>query len=281
MKCIRIYSVVAVMISGVMLMSCEKDVHLKMLLESIEFSQDNHQIMFDYEYDSKNRLTKRILHNYGAYPAILNFNTEGDLLEYKYEGSRPRDNSYATFSRNSNIITFVYSGMIPGYWNEKGEIELNVHGFPVKLTSEYNELGFSGYEKTVSSTITLTWHNGNITKEEWEEESVILRYEYENGKELIETIEDSSAGTNTFTHDGNKTPFNNCTTPKWVLWWLNRYPRSFINGWYNANNIKTKTRANGCIITYDYTYNKTGFPMTQTWKDQTSTYSIAYTYNGK
>jgi hypothetical protein len=277
MKSISFYLVVAVMI----LSSCEKDVHQEMLLESIDISQDNRNyIIFDYEYDSKNRLTKRILHNYGAFPGTLHFNTEGDLLEYKYEGSRTREDSKASFSRNGNIITFVYAGMIPGYWNVKGEIELNDYGYPVTMKSKYYELGFSPYEKTVSSTITLTWQNRNIIKEGWEEESIILKYS-ENGKELIETVEGSDAGTKTFTHDGNKTPFYNCTTPKWVLWWLNRYPRSYINGWYNENNIKTETRADGSIITYDYTYNQTGFPVTQTWKDQTSTYLISYRYKGE
>ncbi|MFN2396275.1 MAG: hypothetical protein ABR597_11365, partial [Bacteroidales bacterium] len=85
----------------------------------------------------------------------------------------------------------------------------------------------------------VTWQNGNVIKEEWEEESVFIRYNPENWQEVIETIEDSSVGKITFTHDDKKAPFYHCTTTKWVLWWLNRYPRLSFYGWYNTNNIKT------------------------------------------
>ena len=238
------------------------------LLESI-----NKQIV--YEYDSQNRITR-----YGY--VKLYYNAAGDLE--KYHWFQIRSGKDITFSNNGNkiifnYISYPYSAAQAVEITADGEIELNDQGLPVKMTSEfvqYHEKYTNGIISITnwSYTATLTWQNENLTKLEWERED-------EQG---------SSAGTKTFTHDDKKTPFYHCNVPKWALWclspdWIYAYyvyyghDDKYVYNGYNENNIKTETwEEDGTAITYEYTYNDYGFPVTRTWVDGTNTYTETYTY---
>ena len=215
-----------------------------------------------YNYDSQNRITQY----YRNYITFMDYNAEGDLITYQQSMGQGKGGQ-ATFSKNDNKITFN-NFIRPAFGASSelnGELELNDQGLPVKLTSEYVsryvDSGVLSYEYWTYTDILLTWQNGNLTKINWKKED-------ENG---------SSAGTKTYTHDNKKTPFYNCNTPKWALWWLDYYGHNKNYG-YNENNIKTETMEDGSTRTYEYTYNDDGFPVKRTWVDETITYTETYTY---
>jgi len=287
------YLVVATMIFGTALTSCKKndDNQRDWLLETIIVSQYNalsdnvYQVKYVLEYDNKNRITKRIMHNYSHWiddwggeisPISLNYNADGCLVEYDSKWYWRDPWNQTAFFQNDNKITFTTTYYHPlGSTNGtiNGELELNVQGLPVKLTSEHIESSISYAEIetrerviNLSYTATLTWQNGNLTKTIWEREDETLRYIFTDleSKELVEREESSSSGTITFTHDEKKTPFYHCNTPKWFFLWNEKYGFG-SNYEYNANNIKTETIEDGSTITYEYTYNDDGFPATRTW----------------
>ena len=208
----------------------------------------------------------------------LEYNVDEDLIEYKIIGWRPRDGNCVTFFKNGNIINFRGGGLLAGDVN--GELELNTQGLPVKLMYEHVILSMSGgTERIVSYSVALTWQNGNLTKADWEEERVTLRYfDWETWEEIFERTEEASTGTITFTHDEKKTPFYHCNTPRWFFLWRDYTWYNEYHGWYNVNNIKTLTREDESIRTYEYTYNYDGFPVIRTWGEGTTTTTETYTY---
>jgi uncharacterized repeat protein (TIGR02543 family) len=236
------------------------------LPESIIVSRNDYQTKYEYVYDSQNRIARRTYNGYSGSNLTFNYNAIGDLTEYNYHYML--DSKNVTFSKNGNKITFISSFGTRFYSRtENGELELNAQGLPVKLTSE-NVIGQLGTSPVRwSYTLTLTWQNGNLIKTEWVRKD-------ENG---------SSAGTKTCTYDDKKTPFSQCNTPKWFFWWIDFFGHENVfygnNKVYNKNNIKTETRENGHTITYEYTYNDDGFPVTRTWVAETNTYTQTYTYH--
>ena len=196
------------------------------------------------------------------------------MVEYSVRYIGPRNPwSNTRFSKIGNKIAFITTNYHPfGYRNGNvyGIFELNEQGYPVNLKTEnYVREHFRGSDYWSTTIVAFTWQNGNLTKTEWERED----------------IDGSSAGTLTFTHDDKKTPFYHCNTPKWILWWLNYCNWNGFNEYYgghnygyNENNIKTETRKGGTTITYDYTYNDNGFPVTRAWNAEASAYSETYTY---
>jgi len=232
-------------------------IQIEGLLDIITTSPQGNSIK--YIYDSQNRVTRYIC---SYYITILNYNADGDLVQYQQSIGQGRGYS-TTFSKDGNKITFIIMDRPAiGVSNTvNGELELNAQGFPVKLTSEHVQMYWGVVEHYCFYTVTLTWQNGNLIKTEWERED-------ENG---------SSAGTVTYTHDDKKIPFYHCNTPKWALWWLDYY-RNFGNYGYNENNIKTETGEDGSTTTYEYTYNDDGFPVTRTWVEGTYTLTETYTY---
>ena len=247
------------------------------LLHTFIVSQENSQTWYEYYYDSQNRFTEC---TGVSHIKTLNYNAAGDLVKY-FEGTNiylPRGSgSETTFSKYDNKITFTtWYRILFGGGDVKGELELNAQGLPVKMTSETVQ-HYYGSDANWSHTVTLTWQNGNLTKAEWERED-------ENG---------SSAGTVTYIYDDKKTPFYHCNTPKWFWWWFNFSRWNGYNEYgdknygYNENNIKTETwEEDGSTITYEYTYNDDGFPVTRTWEQGwewvwgygTTTFSETYTY---
>jgi hypothetical protein len=229
---------------AVMIASCKKETKRDVFLLE-EMTEGNWRDAF--EYDNQDRLTKYIRQMTGQpeYVRTYTYNATGDLVEEK--GSDYK----ITFSKNGNTITYIKENQ---YGSENGEIELNVQGFPVKWTFE----GVSE-EEWYKSTNTYIWQNGNNTTtesvEEWEEDGVKV----------------SNAGTSTYRYDDKKSPFYHCKSPNWVLWWTVGY---FVN------NLTSETWANGITtITYEYTYNDAGFPVTRKRSNYSQT--ATYTYKKK
>ena len=203
------------------------------LPETIDIWQDNRgPTIVRYKYDSQNRFTeKRLILNNSGYiltsDIYLNYDANGDLVEYKDYRS-PLSRSMGTkFSQKGNKITFILNDhyCVSCDRTVKGEFELNAQGFPVQLT--YEEEYSQGYVFTAKSrtyaVVSLAWQNGNLTKsewvEDWEKENV---YRDPDSGEInhVEREEGSNAGTRTYTHDDKKTPFSQCNTPKWFFWWI-------------------------------------------------------------
>ena len=272
------------------------------LPETIEIWQNSYgstQLM--YKYDSQNRYTeKTVIMNNSVYildlSVELNYNEDGNLEKYSQHRSPSSRRAGSRFSKDDNIISFVFSplGTANSSRTVNGELELNAEGLPVKLTFEEDYLHSynSGSRTITSSAATFTWNNGNLTKTEWGREYVSEIYivTYPNDeyhREGPEIEKGSSAGTITYTHDDKKTPFYNCNTPKWVFVWIdfisNEHSIYGNNKNYNKNNIKTETREDGSTITYEYTYNGDGFPVTRTWESaniwETGTITETYTYH--
>jgi uncharacterized repeat protein (TIGR02543 family) len=240
------------------------------LLESIIVSgyndlyDYNYQHVYVFEYDSQNRFMRFTTSPYYNGTTSLNYNADGDLVGYYwiYQG---RDWVSATFSKNGNKINFTIEQYL-NRWsrtNANGELELNDQGLPVKVTSESEsrQLGVGGVVSNWSNTVTLTWQNGNLTKTEW----------------VREDEQGSSTGTINYTHDDRKMPFYYCKTPKLGFWLFYYVGNDEFYG-FNENNIKTETREDGSIITYEYTYNDDGFPVTRTWATSVGTATETYTY---
>jgi len=257
----------------------DKDVEVKAIFQPFAgllggsiFSQNNNQTWYRYEYDRQNRFTKHAEYSYyESYIETLNYNVAGDLIEYSAKFTRPRNPwSETRFSKRFDKIYFITTTYLPrGSKNVYGEIELNAQGLPIKLVTENSEryMGVAG--DWSHTTVSLTWQNGNLTKADWERED----------------DKSSSAGTVTYTHDDKKTPFHNYNTPKWVLWWLNYgswdgYKENYggMNYGYNENNIISETREGVSTITYEYTYNDEGFPVSRAWVEEIDTYSETYSY---
>ena len=210
-----------------------------------------------YYYDIQNRIISQ----------GLTYDNDGDRIKYKscYTSARCT-NAWLTKNGNKITVSKSYHPTAYLFGSVNGELELNAQGLPVKLTyKEESENGATFFVNTTTHTVvSLTWQNENLTKIEWESESVIEeRHDWEEESVITRS---SNAGTVTYTHDDKKTPFYHCNTPKWFFWWFS-YDGSFneIDG-YNKNNIKTATREDGSITTYEYTYNDAGFPVTRTWE---------------
>ena len=227
-----------------------------------------------YQYDSRNRISQGIMYNH----FYLTYNDEGDLIEYEscYISSRC---TRAKFSKNGNNITFTtdYHPTVSLFGTVNGELELNAQGLPVKLT--YKEEAQQGYEFIVNTTthavVSLTWQNENLTKKEWESESIIEEKHWSDEESVIK--KESTTGTVTYMHDDKKNPFYLCNTPKGFFWWLSYDSFNDFYG-YNKNNIKNERREDGSTITYEYTYNDNGFPVTRTWESALWNEIITETY---
>ena len=198
------------------------------LLKEIQFSDGERSV---YEYNDQDRITKYTIYDdegQSYWVSTYAYNADGDLIAQK-------ENDFTiTYIKDGNKITFV---------DEDGgrtEIELNAQGLPVKDTYEWEWV--SEDEKFWSKyTTALTWLNGNLIKTEAEDE-------WEAGSEAS-----SETSSTTYTYDDKKTPLYNCKTPKWFLWW---------DGYNINNNIKTLEK-DDFTVTYEYTYNDDGFPVTR------------------
>ena len=244
------------------------------LPKSIIVSQDNYLTKYEYVYDSQNRITKSIRYSYRTdderwdlnSALTLDYFDDKDLVELSgHNYVQPRAFTRTVFSKKSEKITYSYSMPTLTYYREEGELELNAQELPVKQMYKYffRDLNSGDWIEGFIFTATYIWQNENHTKTDWESK---------NEQDLI-------AGTVTYTHDDKKTPFYRCNTPKWVLWWLYNCWGNNENYRHNENNIKTETREDGSIITYEYTYNDDGLPVTRTWVDGTTKNMVTYIYD--
>ena len=147
------------------------------------------------------------------------------------------------YDDNENKIEFTKKGNKITFVDDEGgytEIELDDQGFPVKSTYKWGNW--------YKSTTIYTWQNMNLTG---------IKIEDEWGKHF-ETF------SYTYTYDNKKAPFFHCKTPKWFL---------SCEGYDIMNNKKTRSEET-LYVSYEYTYNNEGFPITE--KESNS--SITYTY---
>jgi len=261
-------------------------VPLVVLPDIINIWQNNYgTTKYVFHYDSQNRITEaRMRSNIFA----LNYNADGDLVDYYDPGDPTTWSPSAKFSKYGNKITFIssYHPDVSTVGSVNGEIELNAQELPVKLT--YQEETEDGIDYTTYTTthavVSLTWQNENLLKKEWKSESVVELIHWSEKESVI--TKSSTSGAEIYTHDDKKNSFYNCNTPKWFFWWLNYYEYKMIYG-FNKNNIKTVTREKvGSIITYEYKYNDDGFPVTRTWEEgwewiwgyETTTFTETNTY---
>jgi len=145
------------------------------LLESISvlghnaLSDNVYQLRYEYEYDSQNRIAKCIIYQLESVDVwrmdsehTLDYNADGDLERYDVYGyyGAPHTN----FTTNGNKITFYRSHKITQQISitENGELELNDHGLPVRLTSKSEQHHSSSGTSTSFYTFILTWLNGNL-----------------------------------------------------------------------------------------------------------------------
>lgn len=287
------YLVIAVMIFGAALTSCkENDDNPREfnvpLLDSIFVSEHNalsdniFQIEHGYEYGCQNRITKRGTVRYGYSDYVLYYNASGDTIKYTscYISSRCYRFTFSKSGKKVNVF-IRYHPTVSLFGSINGELELNAQGLPVKLTyEEVGEYSTNGSNYRNITVVTLTWQNRNLAKMDWETgwETENVSLNWKTGEiDHVESEEGASAGTVTYTHDDKKTPFYHCDTPKWALWLLD-YFKQDVNYGYNMNNIKTVTREDGNSITYEYTYNDDGFPVTRTWDEEAIIYTEKYIY---
>ena len=241
-------AVIAICLAVTMFASCkknQKDTEQDVFLLEERRSGGNIDLRHVYEYDNQDRMTKCFSYIDGQsfWISTLVYNTYGDLVELINEDLRNTGNIYKnSYFKNGNKIT------IEGF-NNNPTIELNVQGFPVKLTFENKESGNW-------SEFILIWQNGNLIEEEW--------------IDVREGV--MTEGSTTYTHDDKKSPFYHCKTPKWYVWWSAW--EGF--GYWNKNNLETIT-GGGKDGTCEYTYNNDGFPVTSiVYRDTTM-----YTYRKK
>ena len=209
------------------------------LLEEIRCSAGER---FVYEYDNQDRITKYTIYGANGQPewvSTYTYNVEGDLVEQK-------DNDFIIrYTKNGNKIAFI---------DEEGgraEIELDAQGLPVKDTYEWVDDSGMFWSK---HTTVLTWQNGNVIKTEATDE-------WKTGSET-----GSEISLVTYTYDDKIAPLYHCKTPKWFLWW---------EGYNINNNIKTWNKEDSSI-TYEYTYNDDGFPVTRKANNNSITDTFIY-----
>jgi len=107
-----------------------------------------------------------------------------------------------------------------------------------------------------------------------------IDYEYKDGN-LIRVFWGESAYEDNYSYDDKKSPFSNCTTPKWLL---QRLSGIYSTG-ASKNNVVSYEGENG-KGTYKYEYDSDGFPLklTRTYKpwegDEVYTTITNYTYYG-
>jgi len=204
---------------------------------------------YEYEFDNQDRMTKKseYIVAEGRLLAVYTFkyNAAGDLVEWETEvPNDPTMNSKITFTKSGDKITWY-----TGSGARHNEIELNTQGLPAKYTW-INNRGGNDWDK---ETRNFTWQNGNLTQmdgiEEWK----------------VDGEEGSEDWTDKYTYDVSLSPFYHCKTPKWYLYvYEGRHLCS-------VNNVKTETWDGGGV-TYTYTYNADGFPLTRTGGGFTETY---------
>ena len=244
--------------------SCEKEDEKEegvILLErSNQSAYHNHSTYTLYEYDAQRRITKRSVYYYPEilYSAYtLTYYVDRILLEYQ-------SGETTTFIKNGNKISIDYGGY------QTVEIELNAQGLPVKQTS-IQVYGSSYWEMQTS---TFAWENGNLIQQGWEQ------YREEDG------IESYSIGTVTYTYDTMKSPFYNCTTPKWFLMYLLGINYCSMNNMETAKSSEkysSKYGANSYVSTQtmENTYNDGGFLATRKNAADTSIHGQSFQYTNQ
>lgn len=222
--------VVVLIVTLITLASCHKDDEIRepvILLERLSsIKHHNNSLYAVFEYDKKNRITKRQRYyiDYGEVlydTHTLIYNTDGDLIKFNAK----EINKVTEFIKNGNRLSYVE-------WGIPVEVELNTQGLPVKKT--YHHIG--EIRDFDTKTLYLTWENGNLIKVD--KKSFAEEYDYSV----------------TYTYDDLKSPFYNCTTPKWfLLYWLG-------HAYCSENNIETvKYSYSAEAIISEKTYNDDGF----------------------
>ena len=247
--------IATILMASAVLISCDKDEdNLKVqLLETISYDGKLRQ---KFEYDDQYRISKIINYqdipneNVISYIQMYSYDSDGDLISVYYD-------------LNQDDVDINYLNTIPKPFENKiitngTTIELNNEGLPIKIE---NRMEF-GNGDIGSSSEVIEYENGNIKNSTF----VSVRTGNDPWTIII----------NNLAFDDKKTPFYNCTTPKWAL------VQNFGN---IQNNILLQTVSNSHnpveeseVITHTYTYDTAGFPKTKNGVGWFENEEISYTY---
>ena len=232
-------SVLMFCVLALLVVSCNKDNDSPVqLLESISYDG---KLAYKFEYDEQDRISKiSEYHSSGEINVMysLTYNSFGDLVSQKRElFSNPDVYGIFTFVKNGNKIS------IDG--NDNWYVELNAQGLPVREINRGLQIILTQHE-----TYTYEYQNGNLNKMTCRLESIVL----------------SNTTTTTYTYDNKKSPFYGCNTPKW--WYMFWKRRSLIDFFDLKNNRITESTKDPLLpedekITYTYTYDNAGYPLTR------------------
>ena len=187
----------------------------------------------NYEYDAKNRLTKWSFYwESGVIAESFTFTyDDNDLIKFVYDyHENDSQTTYNIAKNGNNKITITSSD------RDDCTIDLNSDGYPIKV--EY-------ISEDASS-------------------SLVLDYQYQ-GDNLIKfsSKEIWSGGlserSNNYKYDTKKSPFYQCKTPKWFMFF-------FIYELGSANNVTEDTFSSGGKATYTYVFDSDGYPTKRTEK---------------
>jgi len=189
-----------------------------------------------FEYDSQNRITKISRHeNFVEKTETLTYGVDGSVKDVKEAFFDGEPITYI-ITKNGNKITLRSSG--GGEYTNI--ITIDKDGYPTLMVA--------GYEESEAWTFPLEYQNGNLIK----------RIVYtEDGEEQVIN----------YKYDDKKTPFTNCSTPKW-WWWIM---------WWNHGDDEYCNKNNIIFENYIYEYDSDGFPTKRTEKNKDGSINV-YTF---
>ena len=234
--------------------SCEKeDVYNGVELKLLDIVKSGLYSKRKFIYDDQHRIKE--MHTFSdevlLYKTILTYTAE-DLTKCEYvyfEEGEVIDVSTTNYVKNGNTISWSSDVfIIDGEEKESASIQhiftLNTDGFPDKL--EYILLN-------TNSIINYTYVNGNLTKHLY----------VSNIDGTLETRETN------YTYDAyNYSAYSGCNTPKWFMF-LIFFGQASYNTMTRSNYYETVDPMGfkgGYSKTYDYIYDKDGFPTKCTEK---------------
>ena len=210
-------------------------------LESIQ-SEDGTMRVF--KYDKQNRIEEIHKLRDGQIIEMQKLNyEENELTKLHHYVGDTLDHFYA-FEREGGTITVSYNSDM---YDEYTVAVLKVNAENL-LIEDNNEHGFDAYHYTDGNMTKVTGFNTDF---DGERSDFVFEFEY----------------------DDKPSPFASGSTPDWVI-------QHFFGVFYIKNNIIKARSAQfgGQEISYEYEYNKDGFPIKQTFISENSTATTTYSY---
>ena len=226
---------------------CDKDKNkdeVENLVTEIFIEDEGEVAGIRFEYDNQNRITKIVFYEqeagyYASYTDKIIYNNVNLITVIDVDGDT------ITFTRTGNTITVKPSWWYDyGYYTRRETYEVNAQGLIVKGISEG------------------IWDDGD-----WWKETVTFQYQGRNLVKVISNWEEMWYGeydsrddyTTILTYDDKKAPFYYSSTPQWLLFW---FENLILYG--TQNNVTSINWEDEDELTFEYTYNTNGFPLTRT-----------------